>query len=623
MINRHITFAEIFTMTELPQYITRLNGKNLYYLFLAGSKKILENQVEINKINVFPVPDADTGTNLASTIRSVLDHIRPSHSYKATADAIAMAALSGARGNSGVIFAQFLYGLSAETADEQEITLDRFAESVKRAVAYVYDAITHPVEGTMLTVIREWAEFIHERKENMKDFNEMFSSALEAARLSLHGTTAKLKELARANVVDAGAKGFVVFLEGIMEYLTDRNLKKVLQVSKDVVHLEAVHEVNYEEIHHRYCTEVMIKGEEIDRERVRELANAAGDSVVLAGSRQTLRLHVHTNHPDVLLSSIREHGRITFQKVDDMVKQYEVAHHRKYSIALVTDSTSDIPAVILDHYQIHQVPINIEIEGSQFLDKVTINPEQFYQLMESNKSAPSTSQTNEVVFVNLYSHLLSHYDSVIAVHISRHFSGTWQNSYNAARKIMRETGKTITVIDSGQISGSMGLGVIRMARLIEQGKSHEELVSVAEGLFRESKILVAVRDLKYLVRSGRVSPLKGLIGRMLNMVPIITVNREGKAEPFSKAISQKGTLKRILREVQSYQDAGRMGDYIVLQARNPETSEWFTAEMTRITGREPVSVVQVSPSLALHAGVGTVAVAFLPDRLSDPTPTQA
>ena len=111
-----------------------LTGKAYYYAFLAGAKRILENQKELNRINVFPVPDADTGSNLASTVRAIIERVRPHRSYKVTSKAIAAAALEGARGNSGVILAQFLYGMAAETADAPDISLARFGQSVRGAV---------------------------------------------------------------------------------------------------------------------------------------------------------------------------------------------------------------------------------------------------------------------------------------------------------------------------------------------------------------------------------------------------------------------------------------------------------------------------------------------------------
>ena len=127
--------------------LERIDGKNFYYMFLAGARKIIENQTELNRINVYPVADGDTGTNMASTIRMVVDSISPNPSFKITADAIGEAALEGARGNSGIIFAQFLFGFSEEIRDCTEITIKEFAESLKRSVKYLYEAVANPVEG--------------------------------------------------------------------------------------------------------------------------------------------------------------------------------------------------------------------------------------------------------------------------------------------------------------------------------------------------------------------------------------------------------------------------------------------------------------------------------------------
>src|SRR4030043_2293371 len=125
-------------MTPVPAPMEKMDGRNLYYTFIAGAKKVIENQIELNRINVFPVNDGDTGTNLASTIRSVIESIHPHRSYKITADRIAEATLLGARGNSGIIFAQFFYGLSNETGQYKSVTMKQFAESIQKSVRYVY-----------------------------------------------------------------------------------------------------------------------------------------------------------------------------------------------------------------------------------------------------------------------------------------------------------------------------------------------------------------------------------------------------------------------------------------------------------------------------------------------------
>ena len=214
-------------MSTSLEKISELNGKQLYYSFLSGAQRIFENQKLLNRINVFPVNDADTGTNLAATMRSIMDAIIPTDNLKETAVALADAALTGARGNSGIIFAQFLYGFGNEIKTGQTMDIKSFAESMRNAVNYAYEAIANPVEGTILTVIKDWAEYLYALKDIIDDFIKLLIEAFERAQQSLAETTAKLPVLARSHVVDAGAKGFVVFLEGILDFFTKGGAKPV------------------------------------------------------------------------------------------------------------------------------------------------------------------------------------------------------------------------------------------------------------------------------------------------------------------------------------------------------------------------------------------------------------
>ena len=158
--------------------LTEINGRDFYYAFLAGSSRILKHQRFMNKINVFPVPDGDTGSNLASTVRHIIEQTRPDYSFKKTADSIAAAALDGARGNSGIIFAQFLYGISQKIDTEQKINVKRFSQAIKSALFYAISAIEKPVEGTIITVLRDWVNHIDKIKEKFDDFFQLIKESL-------------------------------------------------------------------------------------------------------------------------------------------------------------------------------------------------------------------------------------------------------------------------------------------------------------------------------------------------------------------------------------------------------------------------------------------------------------
>jgi len=591
--------------------ITSLNGNLYFQIFVSGANKILENQKLLNKINVFPVPDADTGTNLASTLRAVIDNARPSDSYKVTANSIAVAALNGARGNSGVIFAQFLYGMSMEASDDRHITIDDFVESIKRSVSYIYSAVSNPVEGTMLTVIREWADFIYAQKGVIDDFKKLFKHSYEIALKSLSETTLTLKVLTLANVVDAGAKGFVLFLEGIIEGFRKTLLHEEIIAHHDEIDQSYLGNIKHEEFNFRYCTEAMIHGKDIDHKEVKSLISEMGDSLVIAGSDKMVRLHIHTDQPHILLEKLRKFGKIHYQKADDMKKQQEAMYSRKWKIALVTDSTSDLSDEIMEKYQIYMVPLNVHFGETQYLDKVTLQPDQFYKLVQTEKNSPSTSQPNETSFLNLYSHLASHYDSIIAVHVSETFSGTIRNSRNAAKRISKEFGKKISVIDSHQVSGTLGLLTLRVAQAIENGTEHDEIIARSEEWKKKAKVYVSVKTLKFMIRGGRVSRTKGFIASLFNILPIISITDEGKSVLFDKALSQKANMRKVMAHAKEFLKGKKIRDYIIMHAEEEENASWFRKEMEELTGIKPVSVVSISPVVGVNAGKGTVALALM------------
>ena len=599
----------------------QLNGKGYYYAFLAGAKRILENQKELEPDQRLPRSRRGYG------IQSRLD--RPGHHRarpaatapsKSTSSAIAAAALEGARGNSGVIFAQFLYGIGAESSGGHEVSIGHFAQAVQKAVRYMYEAIAEPKEGTMITVIRRWAESVAaHQKEDAGSFLKVLTRSYDRALEALHETRHKLEAMRRANVVDAGSKGMVLFLEGMIDFLKKPSHKKIVSVRKDAAVIEDVAEVPSGPVRLRYCTEALIKplsgrgASGLDKEALKREISGFGDSLVVAGSKDALRFHIHTDTPAEMFFRIRDFGAIVFQKADDMLRQYEAAHRRKWSIALVTDSCCDLPPDVLDHYQIHVVPTQLSFGDSPYIDKVTITPDQFYTMLDERKDLPTTAQPTPEAFEDMFARLAGHYDSIVAVHLAQKLSGTYSNSLKAAERVSRETGTKITVIDSRTLSGALGHIVLRLARSIEAGRSHEEIVADAERILPNAKVLVAVRTLKSLVRSGRVSRMTGVLANLLNLKPIVSIGPDGGSRIFDKAFSQRGSIKKILGHATKYAAKFRILEYGLLHVHNPEGALAYAAEVGKIFGREPAFILDISPVIGLHVGSGAVAVSFLLD----------
>jgi DegV family protein with EDD domain len=232
-------------------------------------------------------------------------------------------------------------------------------------------------------------------------------------------------------------------------------------------------------------------------------------------------------------------------------------------------------------------------------------------LLESNAELPKTSQINVQAFTNLYSHLASHYDAIIALHLSGQFSGTYANSVKAGERIKREFNKPVFVIDSKSISGTLGLLVLKTARRIEAEEGIESIVKSIDDDLTKVKLFVSVRDLKYLIKSGRVSRPKGLIAGILGLNPVISLDESGKTHLFGKTFSQQASLKKIYSHIEKISRGKTIWNYIMLHAHNHEGAKIAGEKMMEIVGKKPVSVLDISPAIGLHAGKGAIAISLL------------
>ncbi|MDN6162403.1 MAG: DAK2 domain-containing protein, partial [Atopostipes sp.] len=304
-------------MVDIQIKDNEMNSEEIYYSFISGANEVIKEKMELNRINVFPIADGDTGSNLAYTMNSIIENAEILETPKETLASIADAALMGARGNSGIIFAQFVNGMYMEMVEEDTIALDDFAHSINRAGDYAYEAIANPVEGTMVTVISDWAHSLSNLAETTIDFKDMLANSLKAALESLSRTPEKLEVLKEANVVDSGAKGFVHFIEGFSQFLQTGKVEDLRSaLGKIEFNDEAmdVHE-NFD-LNYRYCVEGILQGENLRLEEMKETLETMGDSLIMAGNNQKMRLHIHTNDPEELFYFLKDYGKITFQKAD-------------------------------------------------------------------------------------------------------------------------------------------------------------------------------------------------------------------------------------------------------------------------------------------------------------------
>ncbi|MCL2683322.1 MAG: DegV family EDD domain-containing protein [Bacteroidales bacterium] len=597
--------------------ITHISGKHLYYAFLAGAKRILEEQQYLNKINVFPVPDGDTGTNMASTVQAIVDNTLIHNGYKDTAMSIADAALVGARGNSGVIFAQFLFGTASDSPNNETISIDEFIQSIKAGVKAAYESISNPVEGTIITLLRKWAEVMEDLKSKTDDFIELLSLVYPALEEALRDTKKLLPKLAKAKVVDSGAHAFVFFIQGALEFLTTGTLKDLAGTrSQTIAEADEAH-IDHEEITFRYCTEgMMTVTSDVDLKNLRQQLARLGDSIVVAGSKTRLRVHIHTDTPAKVFAILSRYGHIDFQKVDDMEFQHELlTKGPRAKIGLLIDSCADVPKSVRYKHQIHLISLNLHIGKSQYLDRISITPNQFYRLLRKSneKEKISTSQPSKKEFLDKYNFMSTLYDSVISMSISSGLSGTYQNSVESAGRAAIDTGKRISTIDTKLCSGTQGLVAVMAAEAIEAGLSHDEVLDKINEWISKAKLFVNTQSIKGFIRSGRISKSKSIIANLLKLRPLITMNKEGTGEKIGQFRGQEKLIEHTLKIFREDHEKSGIDRYCVCYTDQAEIhkAEEVAERMYQICGKKADYITQLSPVLGSIGYNGAIEMAYI------------
>lgn len=583
-----------------------IDGKRLYSFIVSGARNLIVNEHQLNRINVFPVADGDTGTNLALTMRTVLSKAQSQDRADVTMDSIAKAAVENAYGNSGMIFAQYLNGLAIGLKNKATITKDEFVHIVESAVGYAYQAVASPKEGTILTVMNQWS--IDMRSNISDEFEELFEKSVHSAKDVVDQTKFKLKVLLDNNVVDAGAKGFLYFIEGILHFIKTGKLDDEQFKAAELDDMEEIYpDTNVGE--NRFCSQFLLRSDK-PTEYFKQLLENQGDSLVVTSKEGYVQVHLHTKEPAAIMSLLVNEGQVTSHKVDDMQLQANLIHKPKSRIAIVTDSIADLPKSIIDDEQITVLPLNLIVESTVYLDKVTMTPDYFYQYLDDYKMNPTSAQATPEVIERIFSAVLNNADAVIGIFVSSKMSGTFNNIKRVVDK-MDTKGKKIAMIDSKVNSVAEGMLVVEACQYRNQGLSFDEIVNKINEKIAKTHIYVSVKDLKYMIRGGRVSKVQGIVLSKLKLKPVISIDDEGKGSIFAKTLSVKGAEKAILKKIKQDMETFNIEKYSMVYADDPSVMEEFVKKVESIIGKKPEYVDTISPIVGLNAGNGAFAIGYI------------
>lgn len=308
--------------------MNRIDANLLKEMVISGANNLIKEKALIDKLNVFPVPDGDTGTNMSLTIQSAVQELNSSEAESITeiGKAITKGSLMGARGNSGVILSQLLRGFSKSIEGKTELTIEDIALALDSSREVAYKAVIKPVEGTILTVVRETAEYAMKTYKNHNDLKIFLQDLIERANTSLNNTPTLLKALKDAGVVDSGGKGFVVFFEGLYmafigESITSSSSKEIKESLFDFDE-EDIH-IFEGELEFGYCTEFMVQTEKISPDDFKNMVEGYGDSLIVVGDDGLIKIHIHTNNPGEVMEMGIKYGLLDRIKIENMRMQHQ------------------------------------------------------------------------------------------------------------------------------------------------------------------------------------------------------------------------------------------------------------------------------------------------------------
>jgi len=594
---------------------TTLAGERFANALVSGVHRVIDAQEILNQINVFPVADGDTGTNLALSLGAALPVLqqsgeRPLGSLLA---ALADALLDGARGNSGAIMAQFFQGISDAAADLSRFTPHSFAMAVERGSEYAHDALSNPREGTILSVIAAFAASVRDQQRGGADpdFTSLFDTALGSSEAALAETPQQLDVLRKAGVVDAGAKGFVALVDGMAEYIRTGSIVPEPDLTRISIDAPIVTAGNSQSSTLRYCTECIVTGADIDRRKLREALSEIGDSLVLAGTKRKAKVHIHVDDPERVFDVAREFGAVSAEKADDMRRQQTSSHDAGKRFAVITDSAADIPDEDMERLDIHMVPCRVQFGDRGYLDKVSITADEFFSELESNPHHPTTSQPAPGDFRRQYQFLASHFANVLSINLTGMVSGTLEAARSAAERVNAHG--RIHIINSRNASLGQGLLVVAAAEYAKAGRSIDEAIAAVQQLIPQTRTYGLLKDLRYAVRGGRVPRWVQTIAQLLRATAIIRTVPDGRVASGTFLFGRHNRIRRFARYVAKRTPASESLDVAIGHAMCRDDAAELERELrAQFANIHRTTITDIGAALGVHGGPGTLIVATQP-----------
>ena len=591
--------------------IRYLDGRRLARAMTAGMLQLQSSREELDRINVFPVADGDTGLNMSHTAQAVMLALAeaPSRDAGQAAQTAATGALYGARGNSGVILAQFLQGLADAWEGKARLDTAEVAAGLKAAAESARNGLSNPQEGTILSVMSAVGLSALEVSPE-GELTLLLSTARQAAEDAVQKTPEQLDVLRRAGVVDAGGAGLAQFLAGIEELVTTGKGAAAAEIAREAGALAGAaraHDMG-EESKYRYCTECMVSGDALAPAAIRGEIEAFGDSIVVAGGARAVRLHIHTDRPQDVFAAAQGHGEVSSEKADDMHVQFAVLNSSRVPVGC--DSGADMPQELIRDLRITQTPLRIHVGETGYLDGLGLPPEWLWRAMEDHGETARTATPPRGDMERAMGFLAGHFPESVWITLASAVSGT----ADVARSVAAELASgRIRVVDSVNVSVGQGLIIQHAAEWADQGAGASRIVEGLAPVCAGARTFGMLEDLSHGVRGGRISPRVKRLSDLLGVDALVAITPEGLVKGCGVLRRSGDRLARFARYLLRRFPKDQPLRMAVAHANRPESGQrlhdLLAAQIPELVSSY---VTELGAVITAHAGPGALVVAAIP-----------
>ena len=580
--------------------------KELQKMILSSCDKIEKEKEEINKINVFPVPDQDTGSNMARTLLGIKEAIdgKDFKDFSEISGIILDAAMSAAQGNAGIIYtgflADFLPELKQDTADAKTLSV-AFEKGAKRA----RDSILNPKQGTILDVIDAAALTLKKEAAKEKNIINILKKVLDNSHQALLETREKMEVLKKANVVDAGGLAFLMILESYVEALDGPYFAKIPEGKPSDKIRKFIKNLSY-----RYEVISLIENPKFSKEALKEKMKNLGDSLDIVSVGNKMKLHVHTDSPEKIEKIIEKTGNVLKIKTEDMSSEVEnKSSLRKVSIGIVTEDASDLPQKIIDRYQIEAVKISVDWPNGKKIAAGDIYRKMRKAGEKSVKVFPKTSQPSPKAYSVAFEKQLKIFEKVLCINMASKLSACNNSALQA--KSMSKNKDRIFILDSKSAAAGQALLLLRAVELIQEQKEVRAVMKDLEKLSSKIHLYAVIEDPKWIEAGGRVNKTQANWMRRIqkmNFHPVMIL-KDGLAQQGGIVLARdmaEAIFKKIKKESQR-----KKIRVIISHADNLEEARKLKTKLKEIKA-EVSYINSASPVICSHTGPGTLIAAWAP-----------